>query len=247
MPTAANPLMCHPLTYASVANASPRALAPALRWATIATLLGGLAGLSCAVLMRSPREWAAAHGVMMAMVSIAAWRASRTLRYACAPFPTLTKRDWPAMDALAAVSMFFIGVLPWIATLKHTDIWHWGYGQSMLGAMVLVLAMTSLRHRKRYRALAAVLGPAGHSKTAYALNSVGDTRSTFEAAWFGCVAVAMIGPAVHWFGRRDAEDLSALSLIAVYACGWMCIAIWAGAIAVMARSAFVAGRAPVAD
>src|SRR4051812_47001576 len=100
MTIAADPLTCLPLGYASIASASPRALAPALRWATIATLLGGLAGLSCAVLMRSPREWAAAHGVMMAMVSIAAWRASRTLRSASAPFPTLSKRDWPTMDAL---------------------------------------------------------------------------------------------------------------------------------------------------
>lgn len=238
------PLAAGPLPYQSRYTASPRTLAPAMRWATFAMAFGGLAGVSCVTLMRQPREWAAAHALILAMAASASWHASLMLRRASSDFPSLVKRDWPILDALAAVAIFMVGLVPWLSTLHHTDVWHWSTGQTALGGMVLVLAVTSLRHRKRYRALAAVFGPAGYPRTAYALDAVGDSRSLFEAAWFCCVALAAIGPAVHWFAPIGGDQLALLTTVAVSACSWICVLIWIAATAVIARAAYVAGACP---
>ena len=232
-----------PLTYSSLAAASPALLAPALRGSAFALAFGGLAGLSCVALLRDPRDWAATHCIILTMAALATLRASRALRAACWPFPTLIRRDWFALDALAALAMFMIGLLPWVATFNHTDIWHWAPGQAALGATILMLAATSLRHRQRYRALATIFGPCGYPRTAYTLNAAGDVRTFFETAWFGVVALALIGPAVHWLGRADADLLAMSSMIAAGACAWICAVVWAAATLVVARVAYVAGAA----
>jgi hypothetical protein len=230
------PLTSQPLAYATRPGVSIHLLGPALRAGNVATLMGGVSGVSCVLLIHNAGEWAFPHAILFAITALAAFRSQRMFRRAAGEFPSILHRGWPTMDAMAAVLTFFIGLLPWIATWRHTDIWHWNAGRAVLGVGLGILAGLSVRHRFRYRTLAAILGPGGSKRAAYLLNAAGDTRAGFELVYLSCVAAALFGPAVNWLGRPLDPNVQEILSIAVFACAWVYGIVWATALVGMAWS-----------
>lgn len=231
-----------PLAYAHRPNASIQPLGPALRAGNLATIMGGLAGVSSVFLIRDADGWALPHAIIFACTALAAFRSQRMFRRAAGDFPTILHRGWPTMDALAAGLTLFIGLLPWIATWRHTDIWHWNAGRAVLGIGLGMLAGLSVRHRFRYRTLAAIVGPGASRRAAYMLNAAGDTRAGFELVYLSCVAAALFGPAVNWLGQPIDPNIQDILMIAVFACAWVYGIVWATALVGMAWSDLLAAR-----
>ena len=240
MPLVADP---EPLAYALPGAGQTLAdLRPALRWMLWTAIFSGLCVGSCFLCFKMH-----AAVYMLHMLIYAA-----TLYFGVRAGTAAARAGWrdpvrATLDALAAVALTVIGVVPLVV---------WDDPHSPLirecglaaGAAFFVLAVTSLRHRRLYGNLAALLRADGRRGAARAAVSLGNIKWVFETVWLLCCALPLLAISHHlrpifshaWPGLSG----DYLIWIAVAAfCG--CIvygAIWVWMIALHARLVVVAAR-----